>query len=163
YRDWDRLDCIAAPEDRTIELPEMHGAPADIWAMVATGHPTLLEVAGLDDPEAPDVYQPLLQIIEDTLAPLVAGGFALIERGYDDSGAPAELREIRSSQPADDPLIVILATRNAAVDDAHAIVDRLTERYGLADGVITASTVDRWQGQTNGITIGIHPLSGADE
>jgi hypothetical protein len=70
---------------------------------------------------------------------------------------------VRSCLPTGDPLIVVLASRNAAVDDAHTLAERLTEKYELPEGVVTASTVDRWQGQTNRITIGIHPLSGADE
>jgi hypothetical protein len=58
---------------------------------------------------------------------------------------------------------VVLASRNAAVDDAHELVDRLAGTDGLPEGVIAASTVDKWQGQTNRMTVGIHPLSGADE
>lgn len=164
YRDWEQLDCVAAPEDRTIDLPSLDGPAVDVWSAVATGWPTLLEVAGLDDPEAPDIDEPLLRVVEDLLDPLLAGGFAAVEREYEDSGEPAEETvSVHSSQPTGDPLIVILASRNAAVDQAHELVDRLTQSYGLADGVITASTVDKWQGQTNRITVGIHPLSGADE
>lgn len=163
YRDWDRLDCVAAPEDRAIELPKMNGVAAGVWETVATGHPTLLEVDGLADAEAPDIDQPLLRVIEELLAPLLGGGFTVVERDYRDSGEPAESRKTRSAQPTGDPLIVILASRNAAVDDAHELVDRLAETYGLAHGVVTASTVDKWQGQTNRITIAVHPLSGADE
>ena len=40
-------------------------------------------------------------------------------------------------------------------------VDRLTDKLALPDGVLVASTVDSWQGQTNRITIALHPLSGA--
>jgi hypothetical protein len=164
YRDWEQLDCVAAPEDRTIELPSLDGSAADVWSAVATGWPTLLEVGGLEDPEAPDIDEPLLRVVEDLLDPLLAGGFVVVEREYDDSGEPAdEAVSVHSSQPLGDPLIVILASRNAAVDQAHELVDRLTQRYGLPDGLIAASTVDKWQGQTNRITIGIHPLSGADE
>lgn len=163
YRDWDRLDCVAAPEDRTIELPAMHGAAADVWAMVATGCPALLEVAGLEDPEAPDIDQPLLAVVEDLLRPLLSGGFTVVERRYDNSGAPSETHEVQSWRPTGDPLIVILATRNAAVDDAEALAERLIDTYDLPEGVVVASTVDKWQGQTNRITIAVHPLSGADE
>jgi hypothetical protein len=162
YRGWDRLDCVAAPEDRTIELPTMNGAAARVWETVATGHPTLLELDGLDDPEAPDIDQPLLQVIKTLLTPLLAGGFAVVEHSYDASGKPDQTHRVSSAQPTGDPLIVLLATRNAAVDDAQAIADQLNEDLGLPDGVIQASTVDRWQGQTNRITIAIHPLSGAD-
>ena len=37
------------------------------------------------------------------------------------------------------------------------------ETHDLPEGVLTASTVDKWQGQTNRITIAVHPLSGADQ
>ena len=43
------------------------------------------------------------------------------------------------------------------------MVERLTESYDLPAGVLVASTVDSWQGQTNRITVAIHPLSGADQ
>jgi hypothetical protein len=49
------------------------------------------------------------------------------------------------------------------VDDATAMVDRLTEELSLPAGVLQASTVDSWQGQTNRITVALHPLSGADQ
>ena len=58
---------------------------------------------------------------------------------------------------------MILATRNQAVDDATELVDRLVDKFDLPDGVLIASTVDSWQGQTNAITIAIHPLSGAEQ
>jgi hypothetical protein len=163
YREWDRLDCVAAPEDRSIQLPTMAGAAADVWRSVARGHPTLLEISGLDDPEAPDIDRPVLQVIEDMLEPLLAGGFTVVESKYDATGDTCGTREITSAQPTGEPLIVILATRNAAVDDAHALVERLSEIHSLPEGVLTASTVDKWQGQTNRITIAVHPLSGADQ
>lgn len=163
YREWDRLDCVAAPEDRTIELPTMDGDAARVWAAVAAGHPTLLEVEGLDEPEAPDIDRPLLHVIKALLTPLLAGGFTTVERSYDKAGEPDRTDRVSSAQPTGDPLIVLLASRNAAVDDAQQLADRLTADLGLSDGVIQASTVDRWQGQTNRITIAVHPLSGADE
>ena len=43
------------------------------------------------------------------------------------------------------------------------MAERLTDRHQLPEGVIVASTVDSWQGQTNAITVAIHPLSGASE
>ncbi len=67
----------------------------------------------------------------------------------------------RGGQP--DPLIAILATRNQSVDDATEIVERLKEKHGLTDRDVVASTVDSWQGNTNGITIAVHPLNGAAE
>jgi hypothetical protein len=62
-----------------------------------------------------------------------------------------------------DPLIVVLATRNQAVDDATDMVERLVDEHSLPEGVLVASTVDSWQGQTNAITVAIHPLSGAEQ
>ena len=115
------------------------------------------------DPEAPDIDQPLLQVVEDALEPLLAGGFTVVEREYDEQVLLPGRARSRRPQPTGDPLIVILATRNAAVDDAHALVERLTETHDLPEGVLTASTVDKWQGQTNRITIAVHPLSGADQ
>lgn len=162
YGDWDRLDCVAAPGDRSIELPALSGPAADVWGAVATGRPTLLEVAGLPDPEAADIDQPLLGFLEDLLTPLLADAFACHEQIYDDVGHPQGAATVDSIDPSGDPLIVVLATRNQAVDDATDLVDRLIERFDLPDGVIQASTVDSWQGQTNRLTIALHPLSGAD-
>jgi hypothetical protein len=70
---------------------------------------------------------------------------------------------VTSDAPGPDPLLVVLATRNQAVDDATEMVERLTERYSLPTGVVQASTVDSWQGQTNAVTVALHPLSGADQ
>ena len=128
---------------------------------MATGQPTLLEVDGLEDPEQADIDQPLLDVVEDLLEPLLAGGFAITERRYDGTATRLDEQVVDSADPTGDPLIVILATRNQAVDDATEMVERLTERYDLPDGVLLASTVDSWQGQTNRITIAVHPLSGA--
>jgi hypothetical protein len=123
--------------------------------------PTLLEVDGLEDPEAPDVDQPLLGVIETLLDDLLAAGFAITSRRYDDRGVPNDVTETTSKESTSDPLIVVLATRNQAVDDATDMVERLVEKHALAEGVLVASTVDSWQGQTNAITVALHPLSGA--
>ncbi|GLY77189.1 hypothetical protein [Actinoallomurus iriomotensis] len=163
YGDWDRLDCVAGPGDRSIELPALTGAAAAVWASVATGDPTLLEVDGLPDPEAADIDPPLLGVVEELLVPLLEGGFTVVRRRYDGVGNPGDEVRTTSDAPSGDPLIVVLATRNQAVDDATAMVERLTEKYDLPDGVLLASTVDSWQGQTNAITVAIHPLSGADQ
>jgi hypothetical protein len=83
---------------------------------------------------------------------------------YDDTGAPTG--STTTQCPGDgstDPLVVILATRNQAVDDATDMVERLLEKHSLAATDIVASTVDSWQGQTNGITIAVHPLNGATD
>jgi hypothetical protein len=55
----------------------------------------------------------------------------------------------------------VLATRNQAVDDAKDMVARLQKKLELPEGILVASTVDSWQGQTNALTVAIHPLSGA--
>lgn len=163
YGDWDRLDCVAAPGDRAIELPALSERDATVWTTVASGQPTLLEIEGLEAPDAPDIDQPLLAAIEALLRPLLEGGFTTVERTYDSTGEPLDELRVDSCDPHGDPLVVVLATRNQAVDDAAAMVERLADELDLPDGVIVASTVDSWQGQTNRITIAIHPLSGADE
>jgi hypothetical protein len=163
YGDWDRLDCVAAPGDRGIDLSPMPEPAASVWAAVASGRPTLLEVGGLPDPEAADIDQPLLGFLEELLVPLLEEGFTTVEQRYDNAGEPFEEHRVASAAPTGDPLVVVLATRNQAVDDATAMVERLTERLELPDGLIQASTVDSWQGQTNRLTIALHPLSGADQ
>ncbi|MEU8236397.1 hypothetical protein AB0C12_42970 [Actinoplanes sp. NPDC048967] len=163
YSDWDQLNCVAAPGDRSVELPPLTGTASAIWNSVATGNPTLLEVDGLPAPEAVDVDLPLLGIVEDLLAPLLEGGFSTVARRYDGQGAPLDAVRTDAAAPQGNPLIVVLATRNQLVDDATDMVERLTEKYGLPDGVLVASTVDSWQGQTNAITVAIHPLSGAEQ
>lgn len=161
YGDWDRLDCVAAPGDRSLRLPALPPQAHDVWTAVATGRPVLLEVDGLEDPEQADIDLPLLGVVERLLEPLLAGGFEITERRYDGIGNPVDEQVVDSADPSGDPLIVVLATRNQAVDDATEMAERLTERYDLPEGVIRASTVDSWQGQTNRITIAVHPLSGA--
>lgn len=161
YGDWERLDCVAAPGDRRIELGAMADPAASIWSQVATGVPTLVEVDGLDEPDAPDIDPPLLACVEEWLDQLLTAGFTIHSRAYDADGAPGEHGQEDGLQPGGDPRIAVLATRNQAVDDAQEMVDRLVEKHGLDEGVLVASTVDSWQGQTNAITVAIHPLSGA--
>lgn len=163
YADWERLDCVAAPGDRRIELGALIGDAADVWQQVATGVPTLVEVAGLEEPEAPDIDPPLLAVVEQWLDQLLAAGFTLHHARYDDAGGPTSVDAHDGLTAGGDARIAILATRNQAVDDAQEMADRLTERHDLPEGVIVASTVDSWQGQTNAITVAIHPLSGASE
>lgn len=98
---------------------------------------------------------------EKLLDPLLKGGFVIHDRRFDGMGNPQKAQSISSRKPKGEPLIVVLATRNQAVDDATEIVEHLAERYSLPEGLIKASTVDSWQGQTNRITIALHPLSGA--
>ncbi|WP_181778863.1 AAA family ATPase [Pseudonocardia pini] len=163
YSDWDHLDCVAAPGDRRLDLPALDGPARTVWEAVATGAPTLVEIDGLAEAEAADIDQPLLDELERLLEPLLAGGFSAVSTRYDGTGQPTDEKIVDSAAPGDDPLIVILATRNQAVDDAAEMVERLTTRLDLPEGVIRASTVDSWQGQTNAITVAIHPLSGADK
>ncbi|MFC4852965.1 AAA family ATPase [Actinophytocola glycyrrhizae] len=161
YPEWRQLNCVAAPGDRALVATGLTGAAADVWQAVGTGVPTLLEIAGLPEPEAADVDQPLLGEIEALLDALLDAGFALTRAEYDGTGAPTGRRLTTRPGEGGDPLITVLATRNQAVDDATDIVDRLRARHSLSATDIVASTVDSWQGQTNGITVAIHPLSGA--
>lgn len=164
YPEWAELNCVAAPGDRAITTGELPADAAAIWGQVGTGVPTLLEVAGLPDPEAPDIDLPLLEVVESLLDQLLTAGFALESADYGGDGDPTGGRS--SARPGDgpgDPLIAVLATRNQAVDDATDMVTRLRERHSLSETEVVASTVDSWQGQTNGITIAIHPLNGAGE
>lgn len=161
YGDWESLDCVAGPGDRSIDTSSVAGDSAAIWNQVATGVPTLVEVDGLPDPDAPDIDPPLLATLEGWLDDLLGAGFTLQRRTYDDSGDPTGWAAVDLAGCTDETLIAILATRNQAVDDAQEMVERLRQRHGLAEGVIVASTVDSWQGQTNAITVAVHPLSGA--
>lgn len=161
YQDWDSLDCVAGPGDRTISTGALAGPAADVWAQVGTGSPTLVEVDGLPDPDAADIDPPLMALVEEWLDQLLAAGFAAHGRHHDASGVPDGDTEVRSDDPQGQTLIAVLATRNQAVDDATAMVDRLNEIHDLPENMLVASTVDSWQGQTNAITIAVHPLSGA--
>jgi hypothetical protein len=165
YQDWDELHCVAAPGDRVVDLDGIEStAAAAVWGSVASGKPTLLEIDGLEDPEAPDVDQPLLRVVEDLIGALAEKEFVVRSARYDGSGKPVDEESISSMAATDeDPLIVVLATRNQAVADAEDMVERLSEVHHLPAGVLLASTVDSWQGQTNAITVAIHPLSGADK
>lgn len=163
YSDWDQLHCVAAPGDRSVIAKGLRGVTAEVWKQVGTGVPTLVEVDGLPDPEAADIDVPLLGVVEEWLDQLFTRGFSLHERRYDDTGLPTDWITLEASDPRDHTLIALLATRNQAVDDATDMVDRLIAKHDLPDGVVTASTVDSWQGQTNAITVAIHPLSGASQ
>ncbi len=161
YPEWEELDCVAAPGDKSIDVSAVVGDSAPIWQQVATGVPTLVEVDGLDEPEAADIDPPLLEAVEGWLDELFAGGFSVRSTTYSATGEPTGETVQAHTEVGDDPLVSILSTRNQAVDDAHEMVERLMNRYDLPEGVIVASTVDSWQGQTNALTIAIHPLSGA--
>lgn len=162
YPEWGELDCVAAPRDRAVALGAMTGLAGAVWGEVATGQPVLLEVDGLEEAEAPDVDLPLVTFAEELLDALFAAGFALRTARYDDAGSPTgEIVEAVPGGDPDDPLVAFLATRNQAVDDATESVERLCGTHGLTEHDVLASTVDSWQGQTNGITVAIHPLTGA--
>lgn len=162
YPEWDELHCVAAPGDRALVTNGLTGPAATVWEQVGSGVPTLLEVEGLPDAEAPDIDLPLLHAVESLLDDLLSSAFSLDRAEYDNTGYPtgATLTS-RPGDAAGDPLIAVLATRNQAVDDATDMVERLRTKHSLTETEIVASTVDSWQGQTNGITVAIHPLTGA--
>lgn len=168
YPDWRELNSVAAPGDRVVRLgpgaaSAVDAVSAPLWEQVGTGEPTLLEVTGLPDSEAPDVDLPLMARLEEWLDELFTAGFTVESRDYDGTGAPTGKMLVDGPGRSDDgdPLVVVLATRNQAVDDATDMVERLRERHGLRERDLLASTVDSWQGQTNAITVAFHPLSGA--
>ncbi|MGD9525458.1 MAG: AAA family ATPase [Pseudonocardia sp.] len=162
YPEWDELHCVAAPGDRALVADGLTGPAAAIWEQVGTGVPTILEVAGLPDAEAADVDLPLMEVVESLLDKLLTSGFALEHAEYDDAGCPTGTTLVaRPGGESADPLVAVLATRNQAVDDATDVVERLRAKHGLSESEVVASTVDSWQGQTNGITVAIHPLTGA--
>jgi AAA domain len=164
YPDWGELNCIAAPGDRSLVANGLTGEAAAVWTQVGTGVPTLLEAAGLREAEAPDIDLPLMEIVESLLDDLLSSGFVLVRADYDDTATPTG--STTTQRPGDgsaDPLLVILATRNQAVDDATDVVERLRQKHSLGATDVVASTVDSWQGQTNGMTIAVHPLNGATE
>ncbi|NHD18325.1 MULTISPECIES: AAA family ATPase [unclassified Actinopolyspora] len=164
YPQWRELHCVAAPGDRALAAEGLSGDNAAIWSQVGTGVPTLLEVEGLPEPESPDVDLPLTRTVESLLDGLLAAGFVLQHADYDGEGAPTgETSTARPGDDSGDPLIAILATRNQAVDDAADAAERLRAKYALGETEIVASTVDSWQGQTNRVTVAIHPLSGATQ
>lgn len=169
YPEWGELDCVAGPGDRQIGLGAMEQPAADVWHQVATGEPTLLEIDGLPPADAADVDVPLLDAVEAMLDELLGEGLVLRSRRFDDDATPStmatpdEFRSVALRERSDDPLIVVLATRNQLVDDAAEMVERLRAKHHLADTDLVSSTVDSYQGQTNGITIAIHPLTGASK
>jgi AAA domain len=162
YPEWGTLNCVAAPTDRTLDTSKLTGPAADIWRQVGTGIPTLLEVDGLPEPEAPDIDLPLMGVVEELLDDLFSAGFAILEAEYDESGAPTGAT--KRTEPGDGtrhPLVAILATRNQAVDDAAEVVERLRDEHSLSETDLLSSTVDSYQGQTDAITVAVHPLTGA--
>jgi AAA domain len=164
YPDWTTLDCVAAPGDRSLKAPKLRGDAGKVWRHVGTGVPTLLEVGGLPEPEAADIDLPLMRFVEILLGKLFSAGFELIQADYDGSGTPTgALTTAGVAASFTDPLVSILATRNQAVDDAADAVERLRKKHSLPERALVSSTVDSYQGQTNGITVAVHPLSGASQ
>jgi hypothetical protein len=164
YPEWKELNCVAAPGDRSLVADGLLEPSGSVWRQVGTGVPTLLEIDGLADAEAPDIDLPLMAQVEVLLDDLLSADFALLAADYDENGAPTG--SVVTRRPGDgslEPLIVILATRSQAVDDATDVVERLRAKHSLSETELVASTVDAWQGQTNGITIAVHPLNGATE
>lgn len=162
YPEWSELTCVPAPGDRSIETDTITDAfAAEVWEQVATGEPTFLEVDGLPEAEAADIDTPLIALVERLLDAWLTANPELVRATYSSDGSPESIERITAADSADDPLVVILSTRNQAVDDAETVAERLRAKHGLGDGSIVASTVDSWQGQTNGVTIAIHPLNGA--
>lgn len=162
YPNWAEMHCVTAPEDRWVNLGPMTPRAASVWTQVASGVPTLLEVDGLPPAEAPDVDRPLIEVVEHLLDELFAASFSMAFRELDDKGEPDGRVSTETPGKAHrDPLVAFLATRNQAVDDAEAAVGRLVTRHALLENDLIASTVDSWQGQTNGFTVALHPLSGA--
>lgn len=161
YPEWESLNCVAAPGDRAL-VTELDGVAGEIWRQVGSGVPTLLEVDGLPEPEAADIDLPLVEFVEGLLDQLFTAGFTLesAEYGADANPTGARLKFAPGGNNGD-PLVAVLATRNQAVDDAADAVDRLRKAHDLTERDIVSSTVDSYQGQTNGLTVAIHPLTGA--
>lgn len=164
YPEWGELNCVAAPGDRVIAVAGLGGVADQVWQQVATGVPVLLEVDGLEEAEAADVDLPLMKFVEHLLDGLFTSTFALERVEYDDAGSPnGDVTAAKPGDKPDDPLVAVLATRNQAVDDATEAVERLREKHRLTEKDLRASTVDSWQGQNNGITVALHPLTGASQ
>jgi hypothetical protein len=162
YSGWPDLDCVAAPGDRSMDHHVGDPTMAAVWDQVGRGIPTLIEVDGLPDPDAPDIDEPLLATVEAWLDELLSSDPEFHMVRYDEDGNPSEVEVTYTiDDHGDDPLVAILATRNGAVEQAEEIVKRLTTKHDLEENVIVASTVDSYQGQTNALTIAVHPLSGA--
>lgn len=166
YPEWKSLDCVAAPDDRAVDLGPMDEGAAEIWRQVGTGVPTLLEVDGLAEPEAADIDLPLMEFVEYLVDEFFTADVSLVSADYDNDVPGRPTGTWSKANPRgnhQDPLITILATRNQSVDDAKEVVEGLQKKHNLTDRDVVASTVDSWQGNTNGITIAVHPLNGATE
>jgi len=164
YPEWGELNCVAAPGDRVITVEGLDDVAGQVWQQVATGVPVLLEVDGLEEAEAADVDLPLMAFVEHLPDELFASKFALKMAMYDDAGSPnGDVTAVKPGDEPENPFVAVLATRNQAVDDATEAVERLREKHDLTEKDLRASTVDSWQGQNNGITVALHPLTGASQ
>ena len=164
YPEWSELNCVAAPGDRGIELGDgLSDLARTVWEQVGSGVPTLLEVDGLPAPEAADIDLPLVGLVEDLLDELFTAGFTLVGADLGDGEPTGVMTRQSPGDEPDGPLVAVLATRNQAVDDAAEAVARLAKRHSLTDKDLLSSTVDSYQGQTNGLTVAVHPLTGAAE
>ena len=115
YPEWETLECVAAPDDRVLEVPTLRGVAAGVWQQVGTGVPTLLEVDGLPEPEAADIDLPLMGVVESLLDELFTAGFALLAADYDDAGTPTGVTtRTGPGDGSDDPLVAILANAKPA-------------------------------------------------
>ena len=165
YRDWDQLDCVAAPGDRSIALPDADrrcrrclGRGRDRAADAARGRRAARPRGARHRPAAPRRARATAAAAARRAASPPSSGPTTT------SGTPTAAVRVESAEPHGDPLVVVLATRNQAVDDAT--VDGRAPHRSAATcprACSQASTVDSWQGQTNRITVAIHPLSGADQ
>lgn len=162
YPEWNKLTSVAAPGDRRLAVSQVGAGFVELVHLLSSGTPVLLEVDGLPDAEAADVDLPLTRFAEKVVESLVAADVRLEQADYADDGSLTQSTSSRRLRDGGDAVIAVLATRNQTVDDAADAVERIRDQHDLPEGSVIASTVDSWQGQTNGITIALHPLSGAD-
>lgn len=162
YPDWEKLTSVAAPGDRRLAVSQVDEGFAELVDLLSTCTPVLLEVDGLPDAEAADVDLPLTRFAERIVESLVTADVHLEHTDYADDGSLTQSTSSRGLRDGGDAVLSVLATRNQTVDDAADAVERIRDQHGLPEGSVVASTVDSWQGQTNGITVALHPLSGAD-
>ena len=86
--DWDRLDCVAAPGDRVLDIGTMPVTASSVWGQVASGVPTLLEVSGLAEAEAADIDLPLMSVLEWLLRRPLASDVKARKRRMTRTGPP---------------------------------------------------------------------------
>ena len=167
YPEWEELDCVAAPGDRALDSPTASTGPRG--GRLGAGRQPACRPCSRStdcrDPEArrhrPAADRRSSSRCSTSCSPPGSRSTRRVRRRR-----RADRHGQHTSRPGDastDPLVAILATRNQAVDDAADAVDRLRDKHWLAERDLVASTVDSWQGQTNGITVAVHPLTGASQ